>query len=275
MNAERRTDIKNTLRSQSTARALAVLDLLEAAHNGLGVREIARRLKLAPSIVQRLLATLADFGYVERNPNGQSYRIGFRLFQVGRSYLAHNDLHSLTLPELRELAERHHVNGYLGVLRGDRVIYLESLQSRGAIAIVSTPGAAAYLHSTAFGKALLADLPEVDVARLLGPEPYVALTKKTTTRLKPFLKELAEVRRLGYAVSDEENLDNVYAAGATVRDMNGIPIAAISGAVPRNQLGSGDAEALCKRVLEAAQRISLRLGAPQAGGYKPIRARKA
>lgn len=262
MNAERHTYNRNTLRSQSTARALSVLNLLENASDGLGVREVARRLKLAPSIVQRLLATLADYGYVERSSNGTSYRIGFRLFQVGRTYLRHNNLHSISLPELRELAERHHVNAYLGVLRGDRVIYLETLQSRGPIAIVSTPGSAAYLHSTAFGKALLAELADVDVERLLGAEPYAALTRKTITRLKSFLKELAEVRRLGYAISDEENIENVYSAGAVIRDANGAPVAAISGAVPRSQMNKGDGEALCRLVQGAADRICQRLGAP-------------
>lgn len=254
--------MRNTLRSQSTARALSVLNLLENSSEGLGVREVARRLKLAPSIVQRLLATLADYGYVERSSNGQSYRNGFRLFQVGRTYLLHNNLHSLSLPELREMAERHHVNAYLGVLRGDRVIYLEALQSRGPIAIVSTQGSAAYLHSTAFGKALLAEHTDEDAERLLGPEPYPALTKKTITRLKPFLKELGDVRRLGYAISDEENIDNVYSVGAVIRDANGAPVAAISGAVPRGQMSKGDADALCKLVQGAALRICQRLGAP-------------
>ena len=239
-----------------------MLNVLEASADGLGVREIARRLQLAPSIVQRLLATLADFGFVERSPQGQAYRIGFRLFQVGRTYLQHNNLHSIAMPELRALTEQHHVNAYLGVLRGSRIIYLEALQSRGPIAIISTPGSDAHLHSTAFGKALLASLPDAEIERLLGPEPYPALTKKTKTRLKPFLKDIADVRAAGYAICDEENLVNVYAAGAAIRDANGAPVAAISGALPRNQLGKGDDIALCKLVQQAAERISHRLGAP-------------
>lgn len=266
----------NTDQSQSVARALSILDLLEGEGDGLGVREIARRLGVSPTIAQRLLATLSASGYVERAANGQSYRIGFRLFQVGRSYLARNSLHSLCLPELRDLAEAHHVNAYLGVLRGNSVIYLEALQSRGPIAIVSTPGSAANLHSTAFGKALLAERDDAEVAELVGPEPFTQLTRKTKIRLRPLLKELAEVRRLGFAVSDEENLDNVYAAGAVIRDASGAAIAAVSGAVPRSQLSTAAAKDLCGLVLEAAQRISRKLGAPQrAAALSSARARKA
>ncbi len=268
--------MRNMSQSQSVARALAILDLLEEEGEGLGVREIARRLRVSPSIAQRLLATLAASGYVERAENGQSYRIGFRLFQVGRSYLTGNTLHSLCLPELRELAEVHHVNAYLGVLRGNRVIYLEALQSRGPIAIVSTPGSAASLHSTAFGKALLAELPDHVVVDLLGPEPFRQLTRKTKTRLRPFLKELAEVRRLGFAVSDEENLENVYAAGAVIRDASGTCVGAVSGAVPRSQLSASGAKSLCNLVAGAAERISHKLGAPHRNStVAPTRAGKA
>jgi DNA-binding IclR family transcriptional regulator len=262
MEKEQRPDKRNSDRSQSAARALSVLDLLEHESQGLGVREMARRLKLAPSIVQRLLAALADYGYVERNLDTQSYRIGFRLFEVGRSYLHQNSIHAVSLPELRMLAEKHLVNAYLGVLRGDRVIYLEALQSRGAIVIVSAPGSSGHLHSTAFGKALLAEMSEEDAARLLGEEPYPQLTKKTKVRLKPILKELADVRRLGYAISDEENLSNVLAAGAVIRDATGAPVAAISGAVPRNSIDEKGVASLGRLLLEAAQRISHRLGAP-------------
>ena len=225
---------------------------------------MARRLELAPSIVQRLVGTLLEFGYVERAANGQKYRIGYRAFQVGRSYLAQNDLHTASLPELRDLAERHHVNAYLGVLRDRTVVYLEALQSRGPIAITSTPGSQALLHSTAFGKALLAELEDDEIAAMLGPEPFQKLTAKTKTRLRPLLKELHGVRRLGFAVSDEENLDNVFAAGAVLRDVSGKAIAAISGAVPRNQMSRADIDNLCGLISRAAERISRRLGASPA-----------
>lgn len=261
MKMEQRADNRNN-GSQSTARALSILDLLEKSPEGLGVREMARRLHLAPSIVQRLIGTLLEFGYLERTVGAQSYRIGFRAFQVGRAYLSQNDLHTASLTELRELAEHHHVNAYLGVIRGRKIIYLEALQSRGPIAITSAPGSEACLHSTAFGKALLAELSDPDVADLLGAEPYQALTRRTKTKLRSLLKELQDVRRLGFAISDEENLDNVFAVGAAVRDASGQGIAAISGAVPRNQINQTETGRLCRLIVEAAERISRRLGAP-------------
>ena len=266
MKMEQRSDNRNinpesTGGSQSARRALSVLNVLADAGQERGVREIARELSLAPSIVQRLIQTLVEYGYVERASDGQKYRIGYRAFQVGRSYLAQNDLHAISLPELRAMAEHDQINAYLGVLRDRSVVYLEAIQSSGPIAIVSTPGSRASLHSTAFGKALLAELPDPDVAELLGPEPFRRLTAKTKVTLDAFMQELRDVRLKGFAISDEENIDNVFAAGAVIRDASGRAIASVSGAVPRHQLNAQAIEKLCQVIVGAAERISRRLGA--------------
>lgn len=250
--------------SQSVARGLAVLDLLADSGEDIGVREIARRLALAPSIAQRLISTLAASGYVEHASDGQKYRIGYRTFQVGRTFLAKADLRGTSLPELQAMSERDEVNAYLGVLRDNSMVYLEALQSRGPIAIRSAPGSRGDLHSTAFGKALLAQLPDDEVRRLLGPEPLRALTNKTKTSVASLLKELNEVRRTGYAISDQENLLDVFAVGAVIRDASGEAVAAISGALPRNQLDAKSRQNLCRIVAGAAERISARLGASPA-----------
>lgn len=263
MNSEQRSDNRDKIDkniSQSVARALAVLDLLGDSDVELGVREVARRLEISPSIAQRLLSTLAASNYVEHGADGLKYRIGHRAFQIGRAYLSHTDLQAVSLPELRVMAERDQINAYLGVLRDGAVIYLAALQSHGPIAITSAPGSRGWLHSTAFGKALLAELADDEVARILGHEPFHRLTTHTKTDLASLQAEVADIRRLGYAVSDQENLDNVFAAGAVIRDATGQAVAALSGALPRNQLGPNDRENLCRIVCAAAERISLRLG---------------
>ena len=68
----------------------------------------------------------------------------------------------------------------------------------------------------------------------------------------------------GYALSDEENLVGVYAIGAPVRDASGATVAAISGALARHELSRAKLPGLCRLVREAAERISMRLGAAPA-----------
>jgi DNA-binding IclR family transcriptional regulator len=246
--------------NQSVTRALAILGLLAAASEPLGVREIGRRLRLPPSNVQRLLKALAKAGFLEQTDATLRYMIGYRAFQVGNAFVAQNSLFSAVMPELYWLADQD-VTGFLGVLRDRSVVYLATVQSEGPIAINHRPGSQTNLHSTAMGKALLAEMPDSEVRRLLGNAPLPRLTSRTKVTLGSLMSELASIRRLGYATSDEENRQGFFSAGAVVRDARGSVVAVVSGAVPTPTLKAQDRTRICRLVVEAANNASRKLGA--------------
>src|SRR4051812_2710951 len=74
----------------SVARALALIDELGAAPDGLGVNELARRIGVNASTASRLLATLEAGRMVERAPGGP-YRLGLRLVALADGVLARVD----------------------------------------------------------------------------------------------------------------------------------------------------------------------------------------
>ena len=84
--------------------------------------------------------------------------------------------------ELYGFADQH-VTGFLGVLRDRSVVYLATVQSEGPIAITHRPGSQAHLHSTAMGKALLAEMTDDRVSKLLGETPLPRLTSRTKVSL--------------------------------------------------------------------------------------------
>src|SRR6185312_8049441 len=69
--------------SQSLERGLDVLEIVEAEGSEIGVREIARRLELSPTIVQRMVTSLARRGYVDRDAETARYRLGYRALALG------------------------------------------------------------------------------------------------------------------------------------------------------------------------------------------------
>ncbi|HWP26718.1 MAG TPA: IclR family transcriptional regulator [Xanthobacteraceae bacterium] len=247
--------------NQSVSRAIDVLNLLATGAEPLGVREIARRLRLAPSNVQRLINTLAKARFVEQAEDTLRYRIGYRAFQIGSAFVGQNNLYSAVMPELYTLASRH-ITGFLGVLRDRSVVYLATVQSEGAIAITHRPGSQTHLHSTAMGKALLAEMSDEAIRALLGDRPLAKLTPKTKVSMPQLLKEIEIVRRNGYATSDEENRLGFFSAGAVVRDMTGAAVAVISGAVPTATLKPKDRSFVIEQVVQASHNASSRLGAP-------------
>jgi DNA-binding IclR family transcriptional regulator len=266
---------KSPSENQSVARALAVLDLLSSTSSPLGVREIARQLGVAPSIAQRLVRTLANAGYLEQTGEASRYTIGYRAFQVGNAFVAQNSIHSAVMPELYALADLH-INGFLGVLRDHAVVYLATVQSNGPIALTHRPGSQTYLHSTALGKAILAEMPDSQVRHLLEEASLPRLTNQTKISIPHLLAELKQVRELGYATNDEENRYGVYSAGAIVRDSENRPIGALSGGVPSSGLTKKERSRVIKLVVEAANNASRRLGARIDGGiFLPGKAQPA
>jgi DNA-binding IclR family transcriptional regulator len=247
--------------NQSVTRAIDILNLLTDTPEPLGVREIARRLDLAPSNVQRLIKTLAKAGFLEQLSDTLRYKIGYRAFQVGSAFVGQNSLYSAVMPELYTLAGQH-ITGFLGVLRDRSVVYLATVQSEGPIAITHRPGSQTHLHSTAMGKALLAEMSDDGIREILGTGPLPRLTPRTKVALPQLMKEIETIRRAGYATSEEENRQGFFSAGAVVRDVRGAAIAVVSGAVPTAILKANDRAVISRQVLEAAQNASRKLGAP-------------
>lgn len=246
--------------NQSLERGLAILDLAAVGPAALGVREIARGLAISPSIVQRLVTTLVAGGYLEQEIETRRYRLGFRALVLGAAVRRDDRLLSVATEELEKLARDHRLNGYLGVVRGKDVIYLESIQSSGPISVRTVPGERANAHSTAMGKALLAELSPDQIFEIVGRAPYPSFTKHTITTSKPLLAELKKTKERGYALANQENIDQVLSVGAIIRDAQSHPIAALSVAYLSSERPARSLGQVADLVIAAANRCSRALG---------------
>ena len=250
--------------SQSLERGLDILEMIEAEGAELGVRELARRADLSPTIVQRLISSLALRGYVEKNSETSRYRLGHRSLSLGASSERAFDYAVTARQELERLAREHHLNGFVSVLRGGRAIYVLAVQADGPVAIKVSPGSDMPLHSTSAGKVLLAALSDSEARKLLGNRKLAAITPHTITDAGVLVAALARVRRQGFATVNEENIPGVLSVGAPIRDRAGNVVAALSVAFPK-YLDSGLTLASVEPlVMGAALRVSRMLGMPSA-----------
>jgi len=250
--------------SQSLERGLDILEMIEAAGAELGVRELARRADLSPTIVQRLISSLALRGYVEKNSETSRYRLGHRSLSLGASSERAFDYAVTARRELEQLAREHHLNGFVSVLRGGRAIYVLAVQAEGPVAIKVSPGSEMPLHSTSAGKVLLAALSDGEARKLLGSRKLAAITPHTITDPSALLAALPRVRRQGFATVNEENIPGVLSVGAPIRDRAGAVVAALSVAFPK-YLDSGLTLASVEPLVAgAALRVSRMLGMPSA-----------
>ena len=257
--------------SQSLERGLDILEMIEAESGDIGVRELARRLELSPTIVQRLVSSLAVRGYIEKNLETSRYRLGHRSMILGASGERGVDYAATARRELDKLAHDYHLNGFVSVLRGGRAIYLLAVQAESPVAIRVSLGSEMPLHSTAAGKVLLASLDDGDARKLLGRAKLAAITPHTITDAAALVASLAKVRRQGYATVVEENIPGVLSVGAPITDRGGNVVAALSVAFPKYLESGLTLQGSIPLVTAAALRISRALGGGELGTASAMR----
>lgn len=244
--------------SQSLARGLDILMVIDASPVPMGVREIGRHLELSSAIVQRLLNTLLSYGFVEQDPSTRRYRIGHRSMALGASNRNADGLMRSAHDILRKLADEESLNGYLGAISGDRGIYLLSVPSRRIILRVDA-GEPLSMHCTALGKILLAALPMRQARALLGDGPLPKKTEHTIVDPETVLAQLPSIRRAGYSQVREENLPGVISVAAPIANESGTIVAGLSLAYAMGTI-SIPHDRVVELAIEAAHKISRSLG---------------
>jgi DNA-binding IclR family transcriptional regulator len=243
----------------SVANASRLLKQFSSRERELGVSELARRLDLGKSTVHRLLVTLTAEHLLEQDPVTGKYRLGLAMYDLGAAVATHLDLHEAVLAPMEKLRNVTGETVQVAVLDGREVVYVERLDSPQTLRLFLEVGRRNSAHSTSTGKVLLAFRQEKDLDKVLRGWKLEAKTPKTIIDQERLRKELAKVRRQGYAVNEEESELGVTSVGAPIRDLSGTVAAAVSAAGPSTRMRPAIAE-IVMAVEEAAATASRRLG---------------
>ena len=236
---------------QVIARAAAILRALEDEDGGLSLGQIAQRVELARSTVQRLVAALESERLVmAASPNGR-VRLGPMILRLASS--VSTDFISLARPVLEELSADLKETVDLAAVKGDHLVFIDQVVGPQRLRTVSGVGESFPLYCTANGKAYLATLQPDAIERLIGPS-WEARTPHTMTTLEALLEDLERARERGVAFDKEEHALGICAAGVTLQDLLGNDIA-ISVPVPTQRF-QGREELIADRLLEAKRAVA-------------------
>ena len=244
---------------QSVQRALAILRCFTKEDGELGVIHLSKLLGLHKSTVSRLLSTLEQEGFVEKNPETEKYRLGLQLVTLAGIALEQVDLREVAAPYLSQLAELTQETVNIVVLSGRECMNIDGVASPRPIRYVGRIGRRTPCHCTAAGKILLAYLPPETRQQLLS-EPLTRFTDKTIIDLEPLAQDLAQIRKNGYAITHEEHQEDLSALAAPIFDHTEQVTAAVTVSGPTYRIGPGEIEALVRPVLDIAREISTKLG---------------
>ncbi len=250
---------------QSVERAAAILVALGSGTPRLGVTEIADRVGLAKPTVYGLLRTLEKYDLVTQDPDTSKYSLGPGVLQLGNAYLDGSELRARSLLWSEALAQRASEAVWVATLSGSRVIVLHHVFRPDNTVQILEVGAAIPWHACALGHAIVAHLPAAASARLLAGD-LAPLTGRTKTTRVALSRVLAQVRKQGYAIEDQEATVGDAGVAAPIINRAGAVVGAIGVVGPAERLlDPKPREEIIRAVADCARGVSRDLGAGRGG----------
>jgi IclR family acetate operon transcriptional repressor len=243
----------------SVDKALRLLVLL-SEKQFLTVSSAADHLGVARSTAHRLLGVLQKHGFAFQDVASRAYGPGSALLRVGLTAVESLELRAVARPEIEALAIEVGETVHLITYEGSRTFVLDSVESQEAVRVSSRIGGSMPVHTTAAGKALLAQLPPEQVAAIVGPDPLPTRTARSISTYTVLAAQLDEVRRRGYAINDAENEPDIVAVAVAIPGVHGVRSAAVSAAAPANRVDEDRLVEIAAATMATAKRIGVLLG---------------
>lgn len=241
-------------------RALALLEVLSHQGPDLTLAQLSEMLKLHKSTAHRLIMVLERHRLIEKNSTTGKYRLGLKLFELGTKAIGQLDLRERAKPFLERVVLETGETAHLCVYDDGEVVYLDKIEPARSVRLTSSVGRRNPAYCTAVGKAMMAFLPKAQVEVAAAKIGFAQFTRKTITNMLDLNADLVRVRKLGYAVDDEEHEEGVLCVGAPVWSFGQYPIAALSVSGPAFRLTHEKVPIVAQSVIGVAQALSRELG---------------
>jgi IclR family pca regulon transcriptional regulator len=211
---------------QSLERGLSVIRAFDAEHRELGLSEVARATGLTRAAARRFLLTLVSLGYMHFD--GGRFSLRPRVLELGFAYLSSLSLPEIAEPHMEALVARINESSSVSVLDDTDVVYVARVPTRRIMSITLAVGTRLPAYATSMGRVLLAALPDAELEERLGRIEVRALTPRTVTSHAELRKVIEQVRKQGFAVTDQELEQGLRSAAVPLHDASGAVVAALN-----------------------------------------------
>ena len=243
--------------TQSLAHGLEILFLYDTTTPLLTVAEISKKLKYSQSKAYRLVRTLMKYSLLQEDHGTAKYTLGLNALRLGLLARQQFNIGAIARPYMKELSKITKETVLLTAVNGTKGIVLDRVESEEPIRYsLFQPGASIPLHAGASSEILMAYLPEEDWDRIIEKEGLKRYTPNTITKVSQLKAHLREIRRKGYAFSDQEVDRDVRAVAAPILNPIGGLVAGLSVAGPLFRITKKRVGTLGKLVIEYARKVS-------------------
>lgn len=197
-------------------RLIALLEIVAGSDRRHSLQSLSEETGWPKPTVHRMLQQLESAGLLQRDGDGRHYGTGTRLRRLAEDTLLHDSHFGARHAVLRQLVGEVGESCNLTALAGGEVIYLDRVETAAPLRFYLRAGSRVPAHCSASGKVILAQMAPAQRRKLLAHTPLQAYTRNTITDLDQLDAALREVRKLGYAIDDEEFLPGLVCLAVAV-----------------------------------------------------------
>lgn len=180
--------------------------------------EISEYTGIPTSTLHTHLQTLEQGEFLIKQDN--EYCLGMKMFHLGEKARRRDERYQIAKEEAWELSDKV----------GEEVSF--AIEENGQMIIIydeiTSPSDEGFqvgryfdMHSSASGKATLAEFEDDRVREILSQQGLERYTKNTITSESALFDELEQIREQGYAVNNQEEVDGLRAVGVAIDDPTG------------------------------------------------------
>jgi IclR family transcriptional regulator, acetate operon repressor len=240
---------------QVIERLAHLLDAIAKHDEAVSLKILSADTGLHPSTAFRILASLAEQGFVERTERG-TYGLGIKLMQLGSRVNARVDIRKIAHPLMEKLRDELGETVNLTMREDDEVVYIERSVAKRMIKVEQVIGSRAPLHVTAVGKLMLGVQGEAACRSYAQRSKLPAYTSNTFNKITTLIKECNTCAKRGYALDNEEAELGVGCIGTIIRDSSGKVVAGLSVSAPIERRK----DEWIQKIMQAGEQLSLQLG---------------
>jgi len=236
-------------------RMALLLNMIARYDKAVSLKILSAECQLHPSTAHRILSSLIEHQFVERDDAGY-FKLGIKLLHLGSHVHQGVGFRQQAKPLMKDLRDELEESINLTIRESDEVVYVERAISGRMMRVEQVIGSRAPLHVTAVGKLMLAEMGEDacrDYAKRTGLPAY---TSNTITDVEKLITHVKKAQRDGFAYDDEEAEKGVGCIGVLIRKSNGDIEGGLSLSAPIERRK----EEWVQVVIEKGKRLSERLG---------------
>jgi DNA-binding IclR family transcriptional regulator len=248
-------------KNQSLRKAIQILEGMTQITTPARLQDIAQSLEMPQSTLLRFLNTYIDFGYVRQDPQTSCYYLTLKLAELGSRAKDNFPFQNSLAKYVRRVAKNFNESASLCIEHNMQMVYVVTEEGPGRmLQTLQRIGRIAPMHATGVGKLHLLNYSEAQLLELEQKFGLPKYTEHTITSLEALKREIALVKKQGYAIDNEECEDGVRCIAVPVRDYSGRVAAGISLSAPVTRLEKGKIADIVRYLLETGVEASKEMG---------------